>query len=151
MYEETIILYRVNSSKIVNDIRAQICEAHITVAEQYLASPYYEKTMGQLKNADSIVIVGAGVYGRRLYEMLEAEEISDKVAAVCDNSKEMQQGTSFSKVVLSVEEAVRLHPNSTFVITPRFYENELLQQLVGLGVDVTNILIWTFAYTGLID
>ncbi len=141
----------VDATQIVNSIKQHIKDTGMPVAEQYLATPYYEKIMESIKKANSIVIVGAGVYGRRLFEMLEAEGISEKVDAVCDNSKEMQLGTSFSQVVLSVEEAVRLYPESTFVITPRFYENELLQQLVRLGVDVSKILIFTFAYTGLVD
>ena len=42
------------------------------------------------------------------------------------------------------------YPDACFVITPKDYENEILRQLVHMGVDVENIVIFNIKNTGLI-
>ncbi len=136
---------------VINDIRKQIDDRGESVSSRYLASPYYEKRMSEMRQYRNIVIVGAGVFGLRLYEMLIAEGIVERVCAVCDNSKERQIVNPFPKDVISVERAVEDYPKALFVITPRFFENELFRQLIGLGIGPEQIMIYTFAYTGLVD
>lgn len=136
---------------IMQEIRSKIASEDRPVAEKYLASPYYEKRMETLRQCPEIIIVGAGVYGRRLYEMMEAEGMAGRVCGICDNSRERRMFHSFPAEVLSVEEAVLRFPNADYVITPQMYENELLQQLSKLGLPVEHIMIFTFAYTGLVD
>ena len=51
--------------------------------------------------------------------------------------------------ILTPEDAFAKYPGATFVLTPRWYENELLQQLTGIGVDISNILIISMLETGL--
>ena len=122
-----------------------------SIEKKCLITPYYLRCLDRIRSYIELVVLGAGVYGHRLYEMLEAEGIANKVCCICDNSIERRRFNSFPIDVLSVEEAVINYPDALYVITPRFYENELLQQLVDLGVPVKQIMIFTFAYTGLID
>lgn len=136
---------------VIADIKGKIASSGISVADQYLALPYYEKMMAEFRKQDEIVIVGSGVYGLRLYEMLEAEEIAGRVRVFCDNSRERQELKIRGVDVLAVEEAVSQYPYAHYVITPRRYENELLRQLVHLGIQVDSIAIYVFMETGLVD
>ncbi len=136
---------------IMQKIRNNIASKGQSVAENYLASSYYVKQIERMRQCTQIVIVGAGAYGRRLYEMLEVEGIIDCVCGICDNSRESRMFNPFPVNVLSVEEAVLRFPNANYVITPQMYENELLQQLTRLGIAVECIIIYIFAYTGLVD
>ena len=143
---------QMSSDEIVNRIKNQYAlKKGMGFSNKDLTSPYCDKLIRIMIYSNEIVVVGAGVYGERLFEMLEAEGIANKVCCICDNSIERRRFNSFPIDVLSVEEAVINYPDALYVITPRFYENELLQQLVDLGVPVKQIMIFTFAYTGLID
>ncbi len=142
---------RISIEKIIEDIRKDIDGRQAPISEKYLLTPYYMKRIAEIKKMDKIVIVGAGLYGVRLYEMLELEGISAKVCCFCDNNVG-QKGYLFHEMpILNVEEAVRCNTDAFYVITPRFYENELLQQLGELGIPIGRIMIMTFGYTGLID
>lgn len=132
-------------------IKKEITNSNIPAAKQYLASPYYEKMMSEFKNQNEIIIVGSGVYGIRLFEMFEAEGISAAVKCFGDNSRERQELKIQDLDVLPVEEAVLRYPHAYYIITPKKYENELLRQLVHLGISVDKIAIYIFIYTGLVD
>lgn len=136
---------------IMGKIRNEIASRGRSVAENYLASPYYERRMETLRQCSEVMIVGAGVYGRRLYEMMETEGIRGCISGICDNSQERQMFHPFPLEVLSVEDAIFRFPDAQYVITPQMYENELLQQLTRLGIPTEHIMIFTFAYTGLVD
>lgn len=119
--------------------------------EIFPATPYYARRLEEYQKQSQIVIVGAGRFGRRLYETLDDEGAATRICCACDNNR--NGGLQLQRVlpVLSVETAVKTYPDAYYIITPREYENELLQQLAGLGIPVKNISIFTFAYTGLID
>ncbi len=136
---------------VIRGIKEEIVLSGASVTKQYLASSYYEKMMDEFKRQNQIVIVGSGVYGVRLYEMLEAESVSSAVKCFCDNSRERQELKIRNLPVLSVEEAVLKYPEAYYVITPRKYENELLRQLIHLGLSVDNTAVYIFAHTGLVD
>lgn len=137
--------------KVIEEIKTDILSSEISVADQYLASPYYEKMMSEFKKQTEIIIVGSGVYGLRLFEMFEAEGVASIVKSFCDNSKERQELKIKNLEVLSVKDAVRKYPYAYYVITPKKYENELLRQLIHLGISVEKIAIYIFMYTGLVD
>lgn len=61
---------------VIANIKGKIAASGISVADQYLALPYYKKMMAEFRKQNEIVIVGSGVYGLRLYEMLEWRELS---------------------------------------------------------------------------
>ncbi len=136
---------------IIAEIQNEVKSSYKSVAQQHLASTYYEKMMDEFKKQNEIVIVGSGVYGLRLYEMLEAEGMSLAVKCFCDNSRERQELKIHNLPILSVEDAVLRYPCAYYIITPKKYENELLRQLVHLGILVDNIAIYTFMHTGLVD
>lgn len=136
---------------IISELKGQIASSGISVAEQYLVSPYYMRRMEEYRKHQELVIVGSGTYGLRLFEMLEAEGIASAVRCFCDNSKERQELKIRDKEVLPVKKAVQRYPSAYYIITPRCYENELLQQLINLKIDPAQISIFTFAYTGLVD
>lgn len=136
---------------IIAEIKENIASQNISVTKQYLASSYYERMMAEFKEQKEIVIVGSGVYGLRLYEMLEVEKASSAIKCFCDNSNERQELQIKNLDVLSVREAVLYHPDAYYIITPKKYENELLRQLIHLGITVDRIAIYIFMHTGLVD
>lgn len=136
---------------IIMEIQNEVALSQKTVTQQYLASTYYDRMMSEFKKQKEIVIVGSGTYGLRLYEMLEAEQTTSTVKCFCDNSKERQELKIRNLSVLSVEDAVLKYPEAYYIITPRKYENELLRQLVHLGILIDNIAIYIFMHTGLVD
>lgn len=140
-----------NVVDIMNDIKENIQSSEMSVAAQYLASPYYVRWMAEFKKQEQLIIIGSGVYGLRLYDMLAAEGISDKVKCFGDNSKERQSQKERDLSILSVETAVAAYPDAYFIITPQKYENELLRQLIHLGISVDRICVYMFAHTGLVD
>ena len=136
---------------IISGIKQDIASQNISIAKQYLASSYYERMMAEFKQQEEIIIVGSGVYGLRLFEMLEAEGKSSAVKCFCDNSRERQELRIRNLEVLPVREAVLGYPDAYYIITPKKYENELLRQLVHLGISVDHISIYIFMHTGLVD
>lgn len=136
---------------IITELKQQAVSSGLSVADQYLATPYYKRRMKEFKNHENLVIAGSGTYGLRLFEMLEAEGIASTVSCFCDNSRERHELKIRGRDVLSVEEAALRYPSAHYIITPRYYENELLQQLVNLEIAPGQISIFTFAYTGLVD
>ncbi len=141
----------VDTEKILKKIRQGIEEKNLSVKDKHLASVYYQKRIDDIRKEEQIVIVGAGVYAKRLYDLLTEEGLSSKVACLCDNNAEMREFNPLKIKALSVEEAKERYPEALFVITPRFYENEIMWQLGKLGVSCGRIMIFTFAYTGLVD
>ena len=141
----------INVEKCCEAIKEEILCRQITVSEQYLASPYYDRWIDEFRHQNQIVIVGAGFYAMRLLEMLRLEGLREKVSTICDNNK-AKHGTMINGIgVISIEEAAEMYADAYYIITPKQYENELLRQLTGLHIPVKHIAIWTFAYTGLVD
>ncbi len=151
VYDYAARLEAIKAENIISTIRCDIEKKGISVAQKYLASGYYKRFVSEIKKEKSIVIVGAGAYGKRLLEMLSEEGLESKIACICDNSKERRGLNALGREVISVEDAASGSPNSLYVITPRFYENEIMHQLGRMGVPAERIMIFTFDYTGLID
>ena len=101
-----------------------------------------------LEKAAQIVVVCAGEWGRsllKLYGKLGAENI----CAVCDNAPAIQGRSVEGLEVVSVERAVREHPDAWFVIAGKYHGEELLEQLRSLGIDAARIYrCREEAYTG---
>ena len=73
------------------------------------------------------------------------------VQCFCDNNSMVWDKVVCGKKVFSPQEAVSRYPDACFVITPKDYENEILRQMVCLGVDIENILIFNIKNTGLVE
>lgn len=122
-------------------IKKQIKDENIPVREQYLASGYYERKMTEYRKWNEIVIFGSGNYGRDLYKMLKIEGIQS-VKCFCDNGG-ARQGRELAGIdILSPQEAVERFPEAMYIITPRGYGDEILRQLVGMGVNVLQISVF---------
>lgn len=144
-------MQQINVVNIMNTIKEEIKEENISVADQNLATPYYKRRMLEYHEQKNLVIFGAGRFGKMLYRMLDMEGLSDKVACFCDNNPLMQNTTYKELCVVSPLEAYRKYPEAMFIITPRYFENEILRELVVIGLDVNKISIFVMAQTGLED
>lgn len=92
-----------------------------------------DELLGILDKASRIVVVSLGEGSTsvlKLYKKLGAGDI----CTICDNSPMVQGKTVEGIEVVSVEYAVRTHPDAYFIITNRCHAQELSEQLVRLGV-----------------
>ena len=133
--------------EIVNKIKNDIQVEKISVKEQYDLTEYYERRINRLKQCQQIVIFGAGNYGRLLYKMLIAEGLQNRVCAFADNGSYDTQIDGIQ--IFSISEAICMFPDATYVITPKSYEDEIISQLIELGVSYKKISTFIVAYTGL--
>lgn len=146
-----LIQENINIENIIDKIKADINASNLSVTEQYLLTPYYKRCIDEYSNYSKIVLVGAGNYGRRLYEMLELEHIEKSVVSFADNSS-LRQGTMWNGLrSISVNEAVKEFPDAYYVITPKDYGVEIFRQLLGMGIMPDKITIFNFANSGMID
>ncbi|MBD5523530.1 MAG: hypothetical protein HDR04_03765 [Lachnospiraceae bacterium] len=126
---------------VMASIKKQIKDENIPVREQYLASGYYERKMTEYRKQKEIVIFGSGNYGRDLYKMLKIEGIRS-VKCFCDNGG-ARQGREFGGLdILSPQEAVERFPEAMYIITPRGWGDEILRQLVDIGINVLQISVF---------
>jgi len=143
------MLDKVNIVQIMDDIKAKVKEEGTSVAEQNLASAYYVRRMKEYYQQKQLVIFGVGEYGMGLHRMLEREKLSDKVKCFCDNNQQMQNKEYKGIPIIAPDQAIHRFPEAMFVITPTGYENEILRQLVHLGVNVEQISIFVYELTEL--
>lgn len=136
--------------EVMNRIRREIRDKGLRVDELSYISPYHNRMMKRLKLCSELVIFGAGEYGKTTLEDLERYGIST-VKCVCDNDKHAAGREMRGYKVLSPEEALETYPNACFVITPMGYENEILIQLVHMGVKIENAVVFNLRITGLED
>jgi FlaA1/EpsC-like NDP-sugar epimerase len=135
-----------NTEEVMNKIRCKIIEEQHTTDELGFISSYHNKMVKKCLERDKIVIFGAGVYGEMFLSDLLMHK-ADNICCLCDNKQAGK--TVLGYEVLTPSEALKEFPDATFVITPRHYENEILEQLDEIGVKVSNILILTMLETGL--
>lgn len=126
---------------VMASIKQQIKDQNIPVRKQYLASEYYERKMEEYRDKEEIVIFGTGNYGRDLYKMLKIENIRS-VKCYCDNGIARQGEKMGDLDILSPQDAVERYPNAFYIITPKGYGDEILRQLVKMGVDAMHISVF---------
>lgn len=136
------------TESVMESIKKEIEDRKIPIKRQYLASEYYEKRMKEYKKQDEIVIFGSGNYGRDLYKMMIQEGIQS-VRCFCDNGAARQHKQLSGLEILSPDEAIEKFPNAMYIVTPKGYGDEIMRQLVGMGIDVRHISIFTMELTGL--
>ncbi len=129
------------TEEVMASIKQQITDQKISVRKQYLASEYYERRIEEYRKQKEIVIFGTGNYGRDLYRMLKIENICS-VKCFCDNSFARQGEKMGDLSILSPQEAVERYPNAFYIITPKGYGDEILRQLVEMGVDAMSISVF---------
>ena len=138
-----------NTQQTMRDICRKISETQPHLSDLYFTTFYYRKLVRMLREQPKLVLFGAGKYGETVLTALEQEGI-DTVQCFCDNNNRVVGTSVHGLEVLSPQDALKCYPGACFVITPKDYENEILRQLVHMGVDIENIVIFNIKNTGLI-
>lgn len=137
---------RFDTETAMEEIRTLIMNRQSVYDELTFIAPYHNKMIAKCIERDRLVIFGAGVYGGMIVEDLHMHGCNS-ICCICDNKQAGKKMHGYE--ILTPEDAFTKYPGATFVLTPRWYENELLQQLTGIGVDISNILIISMLETGL--
>lgn len=141
---------KIDVVEIIETFKKEIEGENIPIWKQYLASEYYARRMNEYREQSDIVIFGAGKYGKFVYKMLSLEKIQT-ARCFCDNSASEKEWKIGELDVLTPQEAIQRFPNAMYIITPRLYENEMLRQLVDLGIDVRHISIFVMDSVGMVE
>ena len=121
-----------------------------SIAQKYLAASYYIKQIKKYASFHDIVIFGASEIGRQLYFMLKKENITF-VRAYCDND-DGKQGIIMDGIqIMNPNDAVRKYPDAVFIIISMLYADEMMNQLVLLGVPATHISFFDIHHSGIGD
>lgn len=138
-----------NTQQAMEKIRAEIAEGKPCLSDLHFTTFYYRKIIKMLRVPKRLVLFGAGKYGETVLAALKREGI-DTVQCFCDNNSRAVGKLIDDLEIVSPQDAVDRYPDACFVITPKDYENEILRQLVHMGVDIENVMIFNIKNTGLI-
>lgn len=137
-----------NTQQVMAEIQKKIFEEQPCLSDLHFMSFYYRKLIRILKEPEKLVLFGAGRYGEIILSFLEQEGIQT-AQCFCDNDVQALGRYICGLEVISPKDALRRYPNACFVITPKDYENEILRQLVHMGVSIDNIVIFNIKNTGI--
>lgn len=129
-------------------IHREIAAGSSCLSELSFMTFYYRKLVQMLKVPNQLVLFGAGKYGEIILDALKQEGIYS-VQCFCDNSEKAIGRFVRGVEILSPQEALKRYPEACFIITPKDYENEILRQLVHMGVEIDNIVIFNIKNTGM--
>lgn len=124
-------------------------KGYVFYDENSILSRYYEwyaqekrkRMLTRIYNAESIVIFGIGNNGQKLYSLLKEKGKDKNVKCYCDNSK--IQRLDFPIETYAPKEAVSKYRNSLFLITPENHQIEIIGQLLELGLNADDIMIFS--------
>lgn len=144
-----IHMEKFSTQQAMAEIHRGIAQEKPCLSDLYFTTFYYRKLIRMLKEPQRLVLFGAGKYGETILAALKREGI-DTVQCFCDNNDKALGKRIDGLKVISPQDAMNQYPDACFVITPKDYENEILRQLVHMGVNVENIVIFNIKNTGLI-
>ena len=100
-----------------------------------------ERLFRMVEAEAQFVLISAGRYGE---QMVLVQNMLEKtfLKAIADNHLERQGSEWNGYVLLSVAEAVQKYRECYFIIANKKYSNELQQQLLDLGVNQEQIMVW---------
>lgn len=127
--------------EVLKDIRKKIEEKGSCTDELSYITSYHNRVVRKLKTYNELIIFGAGTYGEVVLEDLEQHGIST-VKCFCDNNKKVIGQKIVNYSILSLDDAQKKYPEACFVITPKWYENEILSQLIHKGISIDNIILF---------
>ena len=90
-----------------------------------------------------VIIFGAGVYGRCAYKALNDRDIN--VVCLCDNNDNVTQFED--KKVIRPEYCVEKYPDVYYVIANKYYADDMVIQLEGLGIAPNMIIKYDIDFT----
>ena len=137
-----------HTQQVMEEIQKRILENTPQFNELNFTTFYYRKLIKLLKEFDQLILFGAGRYGEIVRATLQLESMKS-VQCFCDNNSGTWGKIICGLEVLSPQDAFSRYPDACFVITPKDYENEILRQLVHMGVTIDHILIFNIKNTGM--
>ena len=131
-------------SQIKSDIQkktGEIQQSAVPPVGNRVQKTSYKGIAERVRDKEEIIIVGAGSYGKKLYEIFKANGI-ESVQCFADNSSANYVNGVYDKRVISIEEAVKEYKEAYYIVTPKYYLMEIIRQLVFQGVSINNIDIY---------
>lgn len=98
----------------------------------------YQGIVERVRNQKKIIIVGAGNYGKQLYEIFKRNGI-ENVVCFADNSAGNYVNGVFDKKVVSIDDAVKEHKDAYYIVTPKYYFMEIIRQINLFGISIDQI------------
>ena len=138
-----------NTRQAMQEIYDDISAEQPRLSDLHFTTFYYRKLIRLLREPAQLVLFGAGKYGTAVLSALKREGI-DTVQCFCDNNHKVIGQLIDGLRIISPQDALEQYPSACFVITPKDYENEILRQMVHMGVDIENIVIFNIKNTGLV-
>ena len=132
---------------VMNTLREDIKTKKLCSSDLSYTTYYHRKLMQELRTLDSVVLFGAGKHGQIILDEMLQHDIGN-VICYCDNKA---SGTLIRGIkVISPHEAINLYPEAYYVITPMDYQEEILVQLINMGIRIEHIRLCDLLRTGLI-
>lgn len=92
-----------------------------------------------LSEGKSVVVYGMGAFGSRLIdELLDAK--FGKIDCICDNNSNLKKYRGIA--VEKHDEVVSKYPEALYIVTPKYYKEEIIANLVARGINKSNILTY---------
>lgn len=139
-----------NTQRVIDEIKDTLEKNQPCLSDLYFTTFYYRKLIMMLKEPENLVLFGAGIYGEKVLAALKQEGI-DSVRCFCDNSNKLVGKVICGLEVFSPQEVLKHYSDACFVITPKDYENEILRQLIHMGVNIDHIVIFNIKNTGIVE
>lgn len=134
--------------EIMESIQREAREETSSMCEQkHPSTEYYARRMDEYRKQSQLVLMGAGSYGKKLCDVLSAEGLQSKIMCLCDNSASRQGEKYRDWLIYSPQAAYEKYPDAMFIITPKKFEDELIRQLVHLGIAIDKISTFIIAYS----
>lgn len=124
--------------QIINILKGSTEEAVKLKQNGTTAKRYLENALKIISNKKSVVIFGAGVYGKALIEMIDILQ-KGKVVAICDNDIKKHDKELFKLKIEDPRNAALKFKDAFFIIANKEYYYEIRKQLEHYGIQPDNI------------
>lgn len=98
---------------------------------------YINQVIELINNRD-VVIVSAGVWGKKAFDILQQRGV--RIISFADNNQKLFDTYIGGIKVLPVGKCVGLHRTAVYIIANKRHEDELIQQLIDLDISNDNII-----------
>lgn len=150
MVRNEVNMKEFDTEQAMAEIREKIAASEERPSDLGFTTFYYRKLIRMLEEPKDLVLFGAGRYGEMVFAALSQEGLYT-VRCFCDNSAAAAGGHACGLEILSPQEAAKRYPDAGFVITPKDYDNEILRQLVNMGIKIECIFIFNLLNTGMVS